>query len=299
MPKDITAILKEATKDLLTEQTLTDIKTAFDAIVNATADERAKIQVESALQRQDAEYSGKLEKLLTAIDVDHANKLTRVVEAIDTNHCDKLKKVVYLYEKALTKDAKNFKADIVSRLDKYLDLYLEEKLPTATITQAVDNVRSEKLVSQIRTLLGVDMAMATESIRSAVLDGKAQLDDYKKALEDANKKLKMVTESAAKQESELLVEKSIATLPADKKQYAKKMLSGKSPTYIKENFNYVMDMFDKNEAAVLEVLKEQASTEAHAMSTDRPSVVEESVSSESSEVTDPQLNTYLTELSKV
>lgn len=298
MPKDITAILKEATKDLLTEQTLSDIKTAFDAAVNATADERAKLQVESALEKQDSEYSGKLEKLLAAIDADHASKLMRVVEAIDTDHSGKLKKVIALYEKALTRDANEFKADLVNKLDRYLDLYLEEKLPTATITQAVDNVRSAKLVSQMRTMLGVDMAMATESIRAAVLDGKAQLDDYKAALETANKKINTLTESVEKTSAELLIEKSIAELPTEKKQYAKKMLAGKDATYIKENFNYILDMFDKNEAEQLDVLKEEAATTTHALTVDRP-IVENVTSQEETANVDPQLNSYLTELKKV
>ena len=300
MPKDITTLLKEATKDLLTEETLKDIQTAFNESVNAAADERAKLQVESALVKQDADYSGRLEKLLAAIDADHAAKLTRVVEAIDSNHCAKLKKVVALYEKSLTADAKNFKADLVNKLDKYLDLYLEEKLPTETVTRAVDNVRSAKLVSQIRTLLGVDMAMATESIRAAVLDGKAQIEDYKQALDKANKELATLTESVNKQAAELLIEKNISDLPAEKKQYAKKTLAGKDATYIKENFDYVMSLYDKHEEQQLEVLKEQASSKTHALSVDRTTeVVEEAAKTEPAAPVDAQLSTYLTELKKV
>ena len=297
-PKDITAVLKEATKDLLTEQTLTEIKTIFESAVNKAADERAKLQVEAALDKQDADYTAKVEKVLAVVDVDHTNKLNRVVEAIDADRTSKLKKVINHYEKVLTEDAKQFKEDIINKLDKYLDLYLEEKIPQASIAEAVENVRSAKLVSQIRTMLGVDLAMATESIRDAVLDGKSQLEDYKKALAETEKKLKTLTESNAVTTANLLVETKTAALPEEKKRYMKKMLTGKDATYITENYDYVLDLFDKKEEEALETLKEQATQTSQGMNVDRPVVVAESTEQAAPQL-DPMASMYVNELKKV
>ena len=256
------------------------------------------MQVESALDRQDADYSSKLEKLLAAVDADHANKLTRVVEAIDTNHSRKLIKVLSKYEQAINEDAKRFKNNVVNKLDKYLDLYLEEKIPTATVIEAVENVRSARLVEQMRTLLGVDLAMATESIREAVLDGKAQLDEYKAALEKTTGDYVKVRESLQTTAAELLVEKKIATFDDDKKAYMKKMLKDKDEQYITENFDYILNLFDKNEEEATELLKEQATTQTESLKVDVPkTVITEKVNTPVSD--HPFFNMYMNELEKV
>ena len=59
MANNITDILKEASKDILTEEVLKEIETAFDSSVN----ERVQIHVEKALSEQDEDYSKKLETL--------------------------------------------------------------------------------------------------------------------------------------------------------------------------------------------------------------------------------------------
>jgi len=296
MAKDISTVLKEATKDLLSEQTLLEIKAAYDSAVEGAANERAKLQVENALDKQDADYSSKLEKLLAAVDADHATKLNRVMEAVDASHSKKLKQVVTKYERAINEDAKRFKTDMVNKLDKYLDLYLEEKLPTATVMEAVENIRSAKLVEQLRTLLGVDMAMATESIREAILDGKSQLDEYKAALDKANADLVTVKESFQSTAAELLIEKKTAELPADKKAYMRKMLAEKDEQYITENFDYVADLFNKNEEERTAVLTEQAIQQSEGLKVDAPKTVTESAPAPASE--SPHFNIYLKELQK-
>ncbi len=88
MSKNVTDILKvnDATKDILSEDILKEIETAF----NANVDDKVKIHVEKALNEQDEDYAKKLEKLVEVIDADHTAKLNQVVEAIDTNHAQKL-----------------------------------------------------------------------------------------------------------------------------------------------------------------------------------------------------------------
>ena len=122
MENNITKILREATKDILTEDVLKEIEAAFDSTVN----ERVQIHVEKALAEQDADYSKKLETLVEAIDTDHTNKLKKVVEAIDSDRSAKLKTVVEKYQTALNEEANNFKNNIVDQVSKYLDLYLED-----------------------------------------------------------------------------------------------------------------------------------------------------------------------------
>jgi hypothetical protein len=94
---NISSVLREATKDILTEDVLKEIEAAF----NSTVNERVQLHVEKALSEQDADYSKKLETLVEAIDTDHTDKLKKVVEAIDADRAEKLKTVVEKYETAL------------------------------------------------------------------------------------------------------------------------------------------------------------------------------------------------------
>jgi len=79
MSQDITTLLKEATKDLLSEETLKAISTA----VEQKADSKTQLAVEAALIKQDEEYADKLQKVLEAIDADHTEKLDKIVSRID------------------------------------------------------------------------------------------------------------------------------------------------------------------------------------------------------------------------
>jgi len=60
----ITHLLKEVSKDVLTEESLEQIETVFTEAVDKKAEERATIATEAALAAQDDEHSTKLEQLL-------------------------------------------------------------------------------------------------------------------------------------------------------------------------------------------------------------------------------------------
>jgi len=291
MSNDIKTVLKEATKDLLTEETLNSIQQAFDTAVK----ERTTIHTEKALLEQDNEYADKLEKLVNAIDRDHTRKLNRVMEAIDVNHSKKLKMIVESYEKQLNSDAKRFKGDMVNTLSKYLDKYLDEKIPAQSIQEATKNNRASLVLEEVKKILAVDHAMAQESIREAVVDGKNTIDELQQSINELSKKNKQLSEAFVVTKAQLLVEQKISNLEEEKKSYMHKMLENKSPKYISENFDYILSLYDKNEEATLSVLKEQATATANVADAEVPAVVTESADQP---VVDPVLNTYLSELGR-
>jgi hypothetical protein len=292
MEKNITQILKEATKDILTEDVLKEIETAFDSAVEA----KSLIHVEKALNEQDEDYAKKLETLVEAIDTDHTKKLQAVVEAIDQDRAAKLKAIVEKYEKALVEEANNFKSTLVDQVSNYLDLYLEEKLPLAEIQEAVDNKRANAVLSEIRNMLSVDMALAQDSIKDAVVDGKNRLDEAAQQLETATKQITELKEKLTSTEAELILEKKVSKLDEAEQAYMKKMLSGKSAQFITENFDYTLGLFSKSEEERLNSLKQEAVTETVATQVDRP-VIEES-SNQEVDQSDPSFSLYLRELKK-
>jgi hypothetical protein len=292
MEKNITQILREATKDILTEDVLKEIETAFDSAVEA----KTMIHVEKALNEQDEDYSKKLETLVEAIDTDHTRKLQAVVEAIDKDRAQKLSSIIKKYETALVKEANDFKSNLITQISDYLDLYLEEKLPMAEIQEAVTNVRAANVLNEVRNMLSVDMALAQDSIKEAVVDGKTRLDEAAQQLEAATKQINELKGKLHSTEAELVLEKKVTSLSDDEKNYMKKMLSGKTAKFITENFDYTLGLFNKSEEERLNSLKTEAVTETLASQVDRP-VIEESVNFETDQ-SDPAFNLYLSELKK-
>ena len=256
----ITDILKEATNDLLTEEVLTQIEEAFNIAVNEKTEELVYLHVEKALTEQDEAHAGKLEKLLETIDNDHTKKLHRVVNAVTQNHTGKLKNVVSMYQSTLNEEAGGFKNDLVENISTYLDVYLEEKCPEAEIAEAVKSKKAERLLEQLRGTLGVDLALANESIASAVVDGKEQIDASTETIGELEVHNEELTGELIKARSHILLTEKTNGLPENKSKYIFKVLSGKSEQFINENFDYTLKLFDKTEEERLEQYKQEATS---------------------------------------
>lgn len=289
----ISELLKSQTEGILSDESLQEIENAFNQSVN----DKAKLHVEKALLDQDADYASKLKNLLQVVDKDHTNKLMKVVEAIDNNHAHKLQVLVAKFNKELNNNAKGFKDSVVNNISTYLEAYLDEAIPSAKLNEAIKAKRAEVVLEQIREMLGVDMAVAQKSIKGAIVDGKRQIDEANTRLEAAQKELKQIKEQYSKSASELVLEKKLNAVTGKKKDYLKKVLTGKSAEFIKENFDYANNLFDKSASERLQTLKEEATTVTR--SVDRP-VVEDTVIEENNADFDTSayMSPYLKELNK-
>jgi hypothetical protein len=292
--------LKEVTKDILSEESLTQISEAFEQQVNKAAEDRAKLQLEGLLVQIDEDHSAKVEKLVEAIDRNHSEKLLKVVEAINENHAGKLKAVVRKYEKALNEDASSFKQSLVESISNYLESYLDENLPKTAIEEAVQNRRSAQVLNELRSMLSVDLVLGKETIREAVMDGKHKIDESAKIIEALKTENKQLNESYSKAISNLIFEQKTSGLPTNKKAYLAKVFKGKSADFIKENYDYTCKMFEKQESKNLETLTEQAVSQSVSRNLDRP-IVEEGnqiIEEGSQEQSHPPLKLYMQELSR-
>jgi hypothetical protein len=256
--ENITDILKEATNDVLTEEVLQQIEEAF----NTAVEEKSSIHVEKALVEQDDVHATKLETLLEAIDNDHTKKLHRVVDAVTQNHTNKLKGVIGMYQNTINEEAGGFKDELVNNISTYLDVYLEEKVPEQEIAEAVKAKKAEHLVGQLRNALGVDMALAQDSIAEAVVDGKHQIDKSSEAIVQLNEHNEELTHELIRARSHILLSEKTIDIPQNKKNYIFKVLAGKSEKFINENFDYTLKLFDKTEEERLEQYKQEAAKPA-------------------------------------
>ena len=293
MIQDIKPLLKEATQGMLTSESLNQIETAF----NEAVDTKVQLNVESALDKQDTDYTDKLKELLVAIDDDHTKKLVNVVEAIDHNNTVKLKSIIKRYGKALTEDAKNLQEKLVSDVSIYLETYLNDVIPQDAVNTAVQNKKARIILKSLRESLAVDSALMSESIKEGILDGKTQIDEAHKELETTKQQLAVLKESLATTQANLILEQKTALLPEKKKAYAKRVLAGKSPKFITENIDYTLSLFDKKDEERLENLKDEAFDSRIATDdviTEEYTEIDQTINENS----DPNLNSYLGELQR-
>lgn len=305
--KKFKEMLKEVSKDILSEDSISQIQEAFDAAVN----ERVELHLDKALLEQDEQYASKLEKLLEAIDADHCNKLNKLVEAIDTNHAEKLKQIVNKYQSALDTEASTLKESLVDNISNYLELYVEKSLPMEHIQEAVNNKRAKSVLSELRQVLAVDSVLAKESIKTAIEDGKRQIDESSKLADSATNEAKILKENLDRAQAELILERKTQGLPERKKEYIKRVLSGKSAEFITENFDYTVELFEKDDETARVSLREQVRQQRRVQKkdadvviedtkTEQPTseVVEESASNLDEQGSKPYFETYMGELGK-
>lgn len=299
---DIKDTLKEATKDLLTEETLNGIQTAFDQAV----EDKVSLHVEKALIEQDEDHAVKLEKLLEAVDTDHTDKLKSIVSAIDKNHSQKLKAVVHKYTNTLNEEANQFKDSVVDNISNYIELYIDDVIPVEDIKSAMENKHAANKLAQMRQDLAVDSAMTTTVVREAVVDGKKQIEQKSKEVETLNEQNQKLKSILLKTKSDLLMEQMTQELPENKRKYMYKVLGEKSPEFITENFDYTLKLLEKTEEDRLEKYQREAKSNRK-VKVDRPTtkqtrVIKESAKPQQSPISespeDPMFTHYMGELGK-
>jgi hypothetical protein len=293
---DISSILKNLDQTVLNEETASAIAEAFNKAVNEKVETKVSLQLESALLKQDEEHAEKLQNLIEALDLDHTNKLKQVVEAINENHTTKLEEVIDLYKNSLNEKAEQFSNNLINQISNYLDLYLEKQMPVQQLEEAVANTHAKSQLEKIKNMLNLDPEQLNENVKEVLKKGNNQINELQEKLNESyneNAKLSTLVEQS---NSALLLEKKTKGMGSSKKEYLRKILCDKSPKYIEENFNYVVDMFEKDENEERTVLAEQAKTKSVSKDAKVPSLVVESVKSNLQDynpVTD-----YLTELKR-
>lgn len=276
-------LLPKELQEVLTEDSVNAIETAIK--------EKVELSVEAALTNQDELYAEKLEELVSAIDKDHTDKLKRVVEAVDTSNATKLIKVVKRYENEINNSAAQFKETLVESISDYIEEYIDEAVPVQAIEEATKNRTAAEVLSNLRNVLAVDSTLMKESVKGAVMEGKNTIDDLTARLNEVEKENNLLKEAYNTTQADLFLEKKTSGLQDKKKEYLRKVLGDKSPTFIKENFDYTARLFDKKEQERIDVIKEEAFTNRKVKADAPREVIEEKKA--------PVANPYLSELQRM
>jgi hypothetical protein len=287
----IDKILNDQFKDLISEETFKTIEEAFNQAVEDKSKEKIALETENIKQQLSESHKREITELTEKIDSDHTNKLKKLVEAIDTDHAVKLQKLVTGIDKKhtallklvnekhneeLSTKAKEFHNTLVEEISNYIDLYIDKALPKEQLTEAVANIEAATKLKQIRQIIGVTDEFIDSEIKEALVDGKTTIDSLRKELNQTLKENVELQVRANKAEAKILLESKTNDMPSPKKTFINRLLGNKSPDYIEENFNYVVEMFEKQTQEELETVKEDVKQDfIKTTIVDRPEMLEE------------------------
>ena len=291
---------KESISQKLDEEYTEKLNTVIQKI-----DEDHTEKLNAIIEKIDIDHSAKLEKLLEAIDTDHAVKLQKLVKNIDVKHTEMLKQIIEKYETQITVEAKEFQEKIVEEISNYVDLYLDKTVPKDQISEAVENIRAQKQIQDIRKIVGVTEEFVDTEIKEALIDGKKTIDSLRSELNVSLKENATLNHQLKKANASILLENKTANMTTTKKQFVNKLLKNKTPEYIEENFNYVVEMFEKETEQEIEDAQEEILTDSTTISTaiDRPEIIEEKINFNNEIERDTEkvesVSGYLNEMKKI
>lgn len=258
----MTNILESISSDVLTDEVKVAITEAFESAVADASEqrinERVELECKNLADRIDDDHTKQVKTLIESIDDTHTKMFKDVVTKIDTSHTKKLKNIVGKFQNELNENATEFKQGLVSKVSKFLDLKIDEMVPKDQLSEAVENIQSRKLVSEIKKLLSYDPDSVNEDVKTALREGYDAIETLKSDLNVKAKENLVLKEEVNNIKSKVILESKCQDLPETKRKFVQKFMSDKTPEYITSNFDYVMEMFEDNEVQEKEVLVENA-----------------------------------------
>ena len=118
------------------------------------------------------------------------------------------------------------------------------------------------IIEGFRKTLGVDLALANESVREGVMDGKLRLDESTKKVTELEKKNAFLEEQLAQHQKMAFLAEKTKSFDEKKTKFIMKNFQGEDLEFIKENFDYTVKMLEKKHTEALDVLKEDAISES-------------------------------------
>lgn len=252
--------MKKNKQNLFSEEVQKSLGLSDESVVAIQEALEAKIDlaVEAALEEQDEVYAEKLQTVMASLDKDRTIKMKKLMESFDRDKTAKLVKVVKKYEREQQGDLLKFKKQLTESVSAYLDEFLNESVPAKDIEQAVKNKTAINVLENLRKVLAIDSAVMKESVSGAIIQGKTEIDKLRNENAELKKNLKLVMEEKEQTQVKLFLEGKTSKYPEAKKNFLKKALGDKSLSFIKENFDYTVRLFEKQEKKQLEVIKEEA-----------------------------------------
>lgn len=258
-------IQEELGKDIVSDDLATKITEMFDKTVKEQVDLRVEMAVDNELQKMDEEHAAMLENLLSKLDVDHTSKMKQLVEKLDENFAAKLSNVAKKYDRELNESASEYSTKLNKQVSDFLEMYLDKTFPQDMLKEAVENTRAVQALAKIRDLVGIDVTYVDNTVKEAIKEAHDTIDGLKKEASDKDATIAKLEEQVETQKAQLVLEQKTAGLVAEKREFIMGKFAGRTADEIEQNFDYVLEMYNKNERDRREVMRNGSLTESRTL----------------------------------
>jgi hypothetical protein len=273
---NINEILSSISEEILSEEVKTQISDSFKTVLEEVSTEKAKVLLEAQEKEIDAKHAEMLKTLVEKIDADHTEKMKLVLETMDQEYGKKLSKVVEKYEQDINESAKAFKSEMIQKTASFIDLYIDKAIPQDHLKEAVENIKARRILEKVRDVVGLDTDFMSNEIKTAIKEGHEKIQELEQKVAESINESKTLKESLNGANASLFLVESTKSLPDEKASYLKKTFEGKGLKDIKENFKFVLEMYEKNEQDHIDSIKnkEQSKSKVLKEGLDMPKSVE-------------------------
>lgn len=254
----ILEIIKEATKEYLNDDTFKSIEQGITAEVEQLVSEKVGAAVQVALDKQDEEHANSLRTFVEKLDSDRAQKLQFALETMESDHINKLIELKESYEKVLEKQSTGLRNELRVQISKYLDLQLEKVIPKTQLQEAAKETFARNILAEARRLFSINDIYENEVVVEAVKDGALRINELETEIKKLANQNRQLNEQITATKAQALIQEKVSSLPEAKAAYMTNFFKTKSSTYINENFDYVSDLYDKEDADRRHTVSEHA-----------------------------------------
>lgn len=240
--------IKEAVGgDIISDDLAKKITDMFNEAVSRQVDSRVGLEVENELAKMDESHADMLQKLMDSMDRDHTAKMKSLLEAMDRNYSKKLVTVAEKYEKELHESAVALQKDVTNKISTFLEMYLDKTFPKEMLIEACNNSRAVQQLAKIREVAGMDASFIDTSVKEAIREAHDKMETLGKQVAERDEAIRKLNEAHRISEAQLMLERKCAGLTPEKREFIKSRFAGKSANDIEANFDYVVEMFNRDE----------------------------------------------------
>lgn len=191
-----------------------------------------KSEIEKEIETLDESATEKLKEVVSFLESKHDNE----VNAIDKDVCEKLISIKELYES---------KADdtIAPKLDAFIDAYLDESIPEATILDAFKMETLQSAVDTIKETLCITEAVVKDEFSKALLEAKGTIDEKNEKIKVLSEENLEVQLKLKRQETTELLENKTKLLSPALKTHLETLFETKSVQHIEERFDEAVEAY--------------------------------------------------------
>lgn len=205
-----------------------------------------------------------LESQKRTIDKAHTDMAKKTLGSLVTKCNRKVADIRKQFTESVKADSDKFRKALVESISTYIDNRIDKFMPYSAIRNAVKNTAATKMLESFKKVLEVSNAKkaAKKYFKKPIMEAAKTIKDTELKVNNltaSNKRLRSLLESQGR---DIYLEKRLKGLNEDTKNFARRVLADKPIKWIKENFDYCINLHKEQTEKARATLQEHAMNQA-------------------------------------